>query len=174
MKKNIITAFPTRLRFLLVIIKRSIIILFRKRKKVELLYLDYTYEPIFENSYIFIKYRFRNALSYSFAGYPTLEKEIKIFNLKNFDKEIEFIVYGLFHKKVYQLKFTPTHSLETKSFKTGFSNLSFIPRFKPLPDLAAVGFSPEIKKPIIVIQKALVNIPNIILQTNIYNQNDFI
>ena len=87
-------------------------------------HLDYENNHLFENSYVVVNYRFRNALYYKFGNHKTLEKQIKIFNLKNFENEFDLIVYGFFRKKRYKLKFEPNLKLNTDDFKTSISNIS--------------------------------------------------
>ena len=71
------------LQFIKVVFTRFFVILFRKRKRIDLLYLNYETEQLFENSYIIIRYRFRNALWFRFENHSTIEKQIKIFDLNN-------------------------------------------------------------------------------------------
>lgn len=105
-------------------IARFFIILFRRKKTIEEIYLNYETKHLFDNSYLVINYRFRNAIYFRFANHKTLEKQIKIFNIKNFDNEFVLIVYGFFQKKVYKMQFDPQFSLNSNSFKTTIDNLS--------------------------------------------------
>ena len=115
------------IQFFLIIVYRFCEILLRKNRSIELIYLDYTDKNIFDSGFIILNYRFRNALWYRFGNHKTLEKQIKIFNLKNLDKEFDLIVYGFFQKYRYKLKFEPQLTLNTDSFKIQFYQL-----FNPL------------------------------------------
>ena len=83
LKLNFLDKFFKKLHFLKVVIARFFTILFRRRKGIELLLLDYAEEHIFEKSYLVINYRFRNAIYYKFGNLKTLVKQIKIFDLQN-------------------------------------------------------------------------------------------
>lgn len=163
-----------KLQFILIIVGRFFKILFRKRKEIELLYLNYSTEYIFDNSLIIINYRFRNGLWYKFGKHRTLEKEIKIFNLKNFDYEFDFIVYGFFQKKVFKLKFDPMLTINTQNFKTNISNLSLDIIEQTIPKLIQPHLYSDVGKPSIKTSKIKVTSKPIIINNNIYKQNELI
>lgn len=163
-----------KLQFILIIVGRFFKILFRKRKEIELLYLNYSTEYIFDNSLIIINYRFRNGLWYQFGKHKTLEKEIKIFNLKNFDTEFDFVVYGFFQKKVFKLKFDPQLTINTQSFKTSLSNRSLNLVEKAISDLVQPHLYSDMGKVSINTSKIKVTSKPIIINNNNYNQNEFI
>jgi hypothetical protein len=153
---------------------RFFVILFRKRRTIELLNLDYDTDHLFDNSFIIINYRFRNAIYYRFGNHKTLEKQIKVFNIKNFDNEFDFVVYGFFRSKSYKIKFEPKLRLDTSNFKTVFSKLNLNLVEKTIPKLSHPDIYCEIKKPVakplkIKIKRAKIKISN----TN-FNQNEFI
>lgn len=162
------------LQFAFIVIVRFLKILFRWQKRIELLYLNYNNQNLFDKSYIVINYRFRNVLWYRFGKHKTLEKKIKIFDLTNFDKEFDLIVYGFFQKKVYSLKFEPKLKLDNSSFKTSFSNLSLKLLDQSIPKLAHTGIHLKIDKPIIKNPKIVIKQTIIRVKTNTYNQNEFI
>lgn len=163
-----------KLRFLKVVIARFLTILFRRRKGVELLHLKYNTEHLFDNSFIIINYRFRNALYYKFGNHITLEKEIKIFNLSNFDNEFQLTVYGFFRKKTYLLKFEPKLTLESEKFKTSFSNFSIKLEEQNIPNLSHPLFYLAIDKPIIKQLKTEISNKTITIKNNSFNENEFI
>lgn len=163
-----------KLQFLKIVIARFLTLLFRRRKGIELLYLECNAEHLFDNSFIIINYQFKNAIYYKFGNHKTLEKEIKIFNLKNFDKKFNLTVYGFLRKKTYQLKFEPILTLESENFKTSFSNFDLKLERQYLPNLSHPLFHFAIFKPIIECQKAEISNKKIIIKTNSFNQNEFI
>lgn len=156
-----------KLQFVFIVLGRFIRILFRWRRRIELLRLDYATDYVFDSSFIIINYRFRNAVWYRFGNHKTLEKEIKIFNLKNFENEFDLVVYGFFQRKSYRLKFKPELTLNHSNFKTTFSNLNLKLEEKNLPITKSSGILVEIPKPKTTFQ-------NITIKTNSYNQNEFI
>lgn len=150
------------------------IILFRKNKELVKLTLDFNTENQFENSYIIINYRFRNAIYYKFGKHITLEKEIKIFNLKNFENEFQLTVYGFFRKKSYKLKFEPKLTLENSNFKTFFLNLKNDFEFKTMPNLSTASFRVELLEIEIKPSKLKITPNRIVLKHETFNQNHFI
>jgi hypothetical protein len=174
MFSHYLTYLLEKLRFLKVIIARFLIILFRRKKGIELLRLEYDREHLFDKSFIVIHYRFRNAIYYRFGNHKTLEKEIKIFNLKNFEKEFELTAYGFFRKKSYKLKFEPKLTLETSNFKTDLSNLKNDFEFKTIPNLSTPSFKIQLVEIEIKPSKLKITPNKLVLKHEKFNQNDFI
>ena len=162
------------LHFASVVITRFFKVLFRRRKGIQLLYLDYAAEHLFDNSNILINYRFANALYYKFGNHKTLEKQLKIFNLKNFEKEFDLIVYGFFRKKIYRLKFEPQLQFDNANFKTSFRNLNLKLREQPVIVPKKGFIRLNIKKPLTEIPEIQIQRRQIRLKTNNYNQNEYI
>lgn len=173
MKENYLDILFKQLHFLKVVIARFFIILFRRRKGIELLLLDYADEHIFEKSYLVINYRFKNAIYYKFGKHKTLEKQIKIFESKNFKKEFELEVYGFFQKKKYNIKFEPKLILDDTNFKTSLSNLYLKLEEKPFPKLIPIFFN-NVKKPIIINNEIEIKQSKIKISNTTFNQTDFI
>jgi hypothetical protein len=169
-----LTYLLEKLHFFKVVIIRFLIILFRRKKGIEQLYLNYSTKHIFDNSYIIINYRFRNAIYYRFGKYKTLEKQIKIFDLKNIERESDFVVYGLFRKKIYKLKFEPQLSLDNSNFKAIFSNLNLKLEEKTIPKLTHPDIYCDIKKPIVSIPNIEINHRPLTISNTTFNQTDFI
>lgn len=173
MKLNFIDKFLNKFHFMKVVITRFFTILFRRRKGIELLFLDYADEHIFEKSYLVINYRFRNAIYYKFGNLKTLEKQIKIFDLKNFENDFDITVYGFFQKKKYKIKVEPKLMLDDTNFKTSLSNLYLKLEEKPFPKLMPVFFS-DVKKPIIIDNEIEIKQSKIKISNTTFNQTDFI
>lgn len=169
-----LTYLLEKLHFYKVVTARFLIILFRRKKRIEQLYLNYSTEHIFDNSYIIINYRFRNAIYYRFGKYITLEKQINIFDLRNFDREFDFVVSGFFRSKTYKLKFAPQLFLNNSSFKTSISNLNIKLEERTIPNLAHPNIYSNIKKPKIIIPNIEINHKPITISNTIFNQNEFI
>jgi hypothetical protein len=174
MFSHYLTYLLEKLRFIKVVIARFLIILFRRIKGIELLRLEYDREHLFDKSFIIIHYRFRNAIYYRFENHKTLEKEIKIFNLKNFANEFTLTAYGFFRKKTYKLKFEPKLTLETSNFKTNFSNLVNDFEFKTIPNLSTQPFNIELNEIEIKARKLKITPHKLVLKHETFNQNDFI
>ncbi len=174
MFSHYLTYLLQKLRFLKVIIARFLIILFRRKKGIELLYLDYNTEYLFENSYLIINYRFRNALYYRFKNIKTLEKQIKIFNLSNFDNEFDLVVYGFFQKKVYQIKVERKLELDNSNFKASTLNLNLKLSEIKIPRLTPENIYCTIHKPIITKSNIEIENKKLAISNSTFNQNDFI
>lgn len=169
-----ITYLLQAINFLKVVIARIFIILFRKRKKIELLYMNYDTKHVFENSYFIINYRFKNAIYYRFGNKITLEKQIKIFDLKNIDKNLSLKVIGFFNSKIYQIEIKPQFSLDNSTFKTHFSNLSIKLAEVEVPKLSHPDIYCNIKKPIVNIEKIKISQSDLKISNTTFNLNEFI
>ena len=162
------------LQFIKVVFARFFVILFRKRKRIDLLYLNYETEQLFENSYIIIRYRFRNALWFRFENHSTIEKQIKIFDLNNIDKELTLTVFGFFNKKEYKLKFAPKLTLDSNQFKTSISKLSLKLYEQDIPNLAPKTVFLKLEEPKSFSKNIKIKSNSIQINTNSFNQNEFI
>jgi hypothetical protein len=163
-----------KFHFKLVVIARFFKIFFRRNKDIKELFLNYETEHLFDNSYLVINYRFRNALYYQFGDTKTLEKHIKIFDLKNCDKEIDFVVHGIFDSIPYKLTFEPQLALENSSFKTSFSNLNVKLSERTIPKLIHSKVNCHIKTPFITTPRIKIDQLSIRISKTTFNQNEFI
>jgi hypothetical protein len=125
--------FFTKFKFVISVVTKFFILLFRKRKGIKLLELDYSKKYLFEKSYLIINYKFKNALWYDFKNLKkTTNKQAVIFNLQNLNSNrITLIIHGFFQTKIYYINIKPEKILETKSFKlniSGFQKKIFIPQ----------------------------------------------
>lgn len=160
--------------FTRIVLVRLIIVLFKRKKNIELIKLNYETNILFKNSFIIIDYQFNNALWYSFNNKKTTEKNIKIFNLENTPPKIEIEVYGFFRKKKYSLKFEPTLKIENQSFKTNFSNLSLNLKENQIPQLTHSFIEISISKTEIKTSKVTIENKVFNINHNNYNQSEFI
>jgi hypothetical protein len=94
-----------KLQFILIVALRFVKVLCRKSWKIQRLHLNYYDEELFDDNYLIVNYRFRNALFYRLGNQYIIEKQLKILNVENFDNTCDLVVYGIFTKKVYRLKF---------------------------------------------------------------------
>jgi hypothetical protein len=106
--------------FVSIVIYRFFKILFSSSKRLSKIELTYQRTFRFENSYLIINYRFKNALWYSFSSYKTSTKDGNIvFNISRLHStSIKFIVYGFFQRKTYIINFKPENRLISNSFQT--------------------------------------------------------
>lgn len=174
MISKIIKYLTHSFKFLGIIILRFLKILFRERKNIEVIYLNYSDNHLFESSYIILNYHFKNAIWFRFGKHKTTDKHIKIFNLKNFEKEFDLVVYGFFRKKVFRLKFEPQQTLLSDKFKTQFNHLDNDLVFKSMPNINTPRIVLATKQIKASIQNKKLQHQKIELQINKYNQTDFI
>ncbi len=158
-----------KFRFAFIVVCRSIKILFRRRKRIELLQLEYSKKYVFDNSYLIINYRFKNALWYKFRELKTTtEKHSAVFNLENIDAtDITLTVYGFFQKKVFHISVMPENILISQSFKTAILGINKKANF--IPSLKLCVSRPIVEIPEIRIKEAYIQV-----NQSPYTQNDFI
>lgn len=115
-----------KINFILIVVSRFLKILFLRRKSIKLLHLLYAKNYQFDNSYLIILYRFKNALWYDFKGIKkTIEEDIIILNIKTIPKmPIELIVHGFFRKKSFSISVVPENTIESKLFRTELNGLN--------------------------------------------------
>lgn len=158
-----------KIKFAAIVIGRFFKILFRRRKGIKLLQLDYAKNYQFNNSYMIIRYRFRNALWYNFKNIKkTTEKEIIVLNLKNLsEKPIQLVVHGIFRKMTILISVVAENTIESKLFKIKIQGLN---------DLKSLAKSFELNNPstVVTIPKINLSYPNIQIKHSSFSQNDFI
>lgn len=157
------------IRFYLIVSGRFIILLFRRKKGIKLLYLEYANKYQFDNSYLIIRYSFRNALFYNFKNVKkTTDKQIIIFNLNNVPSQtIELTVYGFFKSTTFNIEIKPEWKLQNNSFKTAIKGIKEIEIYsKPilLKEIKPTPRLPKIK----------LNHWEIQIKQPTYNQTDFL
>lgn len=158
-----------KLKFAFVVVGRFIKISFKRTKRLELIQLEYSRKFLFENSYLIIKYRFRNALWYKFKKIKTTtQKNSTVINLKSIDNTIiELIVYGFFQRKVYQISVEPENILFNQRFHTKIYTVN--KKLCITPNLKLVAQKPNVKIPNIKIKTLFLK-----LKQSTYSQTDFI
>lgn len=171
---KIFTLFFLKLKFLLYLSKRVVIILFRKERNIELLELTFSDKFLFENSYLIIQYRFKNALYYQFDDLKTIENQLKIFDISNFKNDFKLVVYGLYEKKVYSIKVNPKNKIHNQNFKTEIHNFKSALYFFDIPNLKSNNvfvkeLQSNINRKVISVEKQQINI-----QSYPFNQSEFL
>lgn len=158
-----------KIRFLLIVCGRFFIILFRWRKGIKLLRLDYSNKYQFDNSYLIIRYRFRNAIWYNFKNIKkTTEKQIIILNLKNVSEiPIELTAYGFFRSKTFHISVTPESTLQNNSFKTAIKGINEIEIYSKPIILKGIKPTPTLPKINLYHSEIQIKQPS-------YNQTDFL
>jgi len=158
-----------KLKFIVSVIAKFLTILFRRKKGIKLLQLDYSRKYVFDRSYLIISYKFKNALWYNFKNLKkTTEKQPVVFNLKNLEtNNITLIVYGFFQKKIYDINIQPEKTFEAKSFKTIISGINQETTF-------AASIKLDRKNTFLNLPKINVAKTKIAINHSSYNQTNFI
>jgi hypothetical protein len=158
-----------RIRFFLIVCGRFFIVLFRWRKSIKLLHLDYTKKNHFNSSYLIIRYRFKNALWYNFKSIKkTIEDDVIVLNLMNVSKlPIELTVYGFFRRKTLYISIKPENTLQNDAFKTVIKGVNEIKSYNK-------SIIAKVTKPIPTLSKIRLNHSGIQINSPSYNQNDFL
>lgn len=114
------------LKFILVVCTRSLSILFRKKKGIELIQLCYTKKDLFENSYAIISFNFKNVLWYDFKGIKkTTRNGTLVLDIEKLSvTPIRLLVVGLIRQETFKIEITPNRKLESTAFKVSAKNIS--------------------------------------------------
>ncbi|MEI6697016.1 MAG: hypothetical protein WCO13_13230 [Bacteroidota bacterium] len=128
------TPIAKKIAFIAIILFRFILILFRRNKTIKVIQLQYSRKFQFENSYLIINYRFRNALWYKFSSIGnTLNKNNVIFDLSNIsDASIKLKVYGFFRSESFEFDISKENKLFAERFKTKINVNKLQPFTNPL------------------------------------------
>lgn len=107
---------------------RLLTILFKRKKKLEKISFDYYKKWHFDNAYLFIEFKFKNAVWFrigKFKGYD-FSKQI-VLDLENIQTKIlPFEVYGFFQKQVFEINLNKETRVNTQPFKTTINNINTI------------------------------------------------
>ncbi len=163
-----------KIKFYKIILLRFFKILFKRKKSIEVVYINYSDKHLFESSYIVINYYFKNALWYRFGKYTTTDKHIKVLNLRNIKKEFDLVVYGFFRKAVFRLKFQPQNSLNSEQFSTSFYSLSNDLKLKATPSFLLIHIPIQLNEIKLNNTEVICQHKTLSLKTNPYKQTDFI
>jgi hypothetical protein len=87
------------------VLKRTLEVAPRRSKKIKMLYIEYAAPP---GSARVIKYRFRNALWYTFNNQNMINTRIPLPENSN-GNEITLTVHGFFRKNIYTLLLKPDY-----------------------------------------------------------------
>jgi hypothetical protein len=109
-----------KIKFAFVVLARSFRILFRRDKQLTPLNFNYSKKYQFDQSLVVIQYQFENVLWYHFKGIKrATEPGVIVLNLSKITKfPIEFVIRGLFRKKLFLIDVTPEATMQTNTFRT--------------------------------------------------------
>lgn len=144
-------------------------ILFKTKRRIRLITLDYSKKHLFDKSYLIIYYQFENAILYNFKGIKTTTStQPLVLNLEKLKQStITLTVKGFFQKKVYHLEVESENALITDSFKTRIEHINTKKKFSNKPVLKAQKVTTTTRA--IQLKKE-----NIQFNYSTFNQTDFI
>lgn len=107
-----------KIRFAAVVVKRFIRLLFSREKQLIVQQLNYRNQYRFDQSFLLIRYQFKNALWYDFEGIKkTTGAGVIALNLRNVpEMPVTLTVQGFFRKKTYKINIDTEAGLKTRSF----------------------------------------------------------
>ncbi|KAF2520163.1 hypothetical protein E0W68_02765 [Flavobacterium salilacus subsp. salilacus] len=100
------SALLDRILFRIGILKRFLLILFKRKKEIKLVHFNYACDRD-SNDTVIIRYNFENVLWYEFNDQKTFEKRQVICRPDNGEKELQLTVRGLYNKNNYTVVLQP-------------------------------------------------------------------
>ena len=120
---------------------RLFALLFKRRNKLEKISFGYYQKWQFDNAYLFLDFKFKNAVWFRIGKFSSynFSKQV-ILDLENIHSDkINFEVFGFFQRQVFDIKINKNVQFNTQSFKTQFDNMGII-----LPQKKIVTRTPKI------------------------------
>lgn len=152
------------------------VLLFSWKKNLITSHFNYFMNWRFEDCYLVIDFKFKNAIWYKVGNYKSVNfKNPLILNLQNIQGDnIIFEVFGFFRKEVIKIDLQKVAKLETYDFKTSLHQINLIQNRKSevitnIPKL--VGNLPL---PYVLTKPTTVNIQNIKINIQDFKQQDYI
>lgn len=155
---------------------RWLSILFKRRKKLEKVSFDYYKNWRFDNAYLVIEFKFKNAVWFKIGKFKSFDfsKPI-ILNLGNITTDtIHFEVFGFFQKQVYVINLNKEAQINTQSFKTKIDNINIVElvQQKTRTRISKIGL--HIADPTFVFEKIAVKPQNIQINYKPFKIQDYI
>ena len=113
-------------KFQLIKVGKLLIIFFKRKKQLKKISFDYYRKWHFDNAYLFVDFKFKNAVWFRIGNYKSndFSKQI-ILDLENIHTDtIHFEVFGFFQKQLYEINLNKQAKINTQSFKTKINNLN--------------------------------------------------
>lgn len=113
-------------KFQLIKVRKLLTILFKRKKKLEKISFEYYRKWHFDNAYLIVDFKFKNAVWFRIGNYKSndFSKQI-VLDLENIHADtIPFEVFGFFQKQVFKINLNKEAKINTQSFKTKINNLN--------------------------------------------------
>mgnify|MGYP001317789106 CR=1 FL=1 len=111
-------------KFQLIKFGRLLTILFKRRKNLEKTSFGYYQKWHFDNAYLFVDFKFKNAVWFRIGNYKSHDFSTQIvLDLENIQTgTVLFEVFGFFQKQVYEINLNKEAKINTQSFKIKINN----------------------------------------------------
>lgn len=155
---------------------RLLTILFKRRKKLEKISFEYYQKWHFDNAYLFVHFKFKNAVWFRIGNYKSynFSKQIVI-DLENIQTEtVHFEVFGLFQKLVYEINLNKKTRINTQPFKTKIDNINIIELVQQKTRTKIPKIELHIADPTFVFEKIAVKPQNIQINYKPFKIQDYI
>ena len=160
----------------LLIVGRLLTILFRRRRKLEKISFGYYQKWHFDNAFLFVDFKFKNAVWFRIGNYKSYDfsKPI-ILNLENIQTDtINFEVFGFFQKQVYKIALNKEAQINTQPFKTKIDNINIVELVQQKTRTRIPKIGLHIADPTFVFEKIAVKPQNIQINYKPFKTQDYI
>lgn len=157
-------------------VTRLLTILFNRRRKLEKISFGYYQKWHFDNAYLFIDFKFKNAVWIKIGNFKNYDfsKQI-VLDLENIQTEtVQFEVFGFFQKQVYEIKLNKETQINTKPFKTKIDNINIVELVQQKTGTRIPKIEFHIADPTFVFEKNAVKPQNIQINYKPFKIQDYI
>lgn len=163
-------------KFQVLKVTRMLTILFNRRKKLEKISFGYYQKWHFDNAYLFVDFKFKNAVWIRIGNFKSYDfsKQI-ILDLENIQTEtVLFEVFGFFQKQVYEIKLNNETRINTQPFKTKIDIINVVELIQQKTRTRIPKIGLQIADPSFVFEKISVKQQNIQINYNPFKIQDYI
>lgn len=157
-------------------VSRLFCILFKRRKRIEKISFGYYQNWQFENAYLVVDFKFKNAVWFRIGNFKSYDfsKQI-VLDLENIHTDtINFEVFGFFQKQVYEISLNKEAQINTQSFKTAIHNINTVELEQQKTKICTPEIVLSISNPTFAFDKISMNPTNIQFEYNTFKIQDYI
>lgn len=157
-------------------VSRLFCILFKRRKRIEKITFGYYQNWQFENAYLVVDFKFKNAVWFRIGNFKSYDfsKQI-VLDLENIHTDtINFEVFGFFQKQVYEISLNKEAQINTQPFKTKIKNISIVKLAQQKSKLRISEMTLHISNPTFIFEKIAVKPQNIQFDYKPFKIQDYI
>ncbi len=157
-------------------VSRLFCILFKRRKRIEKITFGYYQNWQFENAYLVVDFKFKNAVWFRIGKFKCCDfsKQL-VLDLENIHTDtIYFEVFGFFQKKVYKISLNKEAQINTQSFKTVIHNINTVELAQQMTKISTPEIVLSISNPTFAFEKISMNPTNIQFEYNPFKIQDYI